>query len=603
MSRARYSLSALTWGVTTLLRQVRAAFVLSLVFALLCGALPAMQPLLSRDIVDRVIGRSPGIGLWLVVAAMGVTFVLPAIVKPIQTVMTARIEDTAVRAVDELLIDAGAAMPDLTRLDRPDVHDAVAELDIDATAARRLPTDAATVIQQVIGVAVVLASLSHLGPVVPCVLLAAAVPHVLGEGRTRKLQFQVMTQHSRDAREMNYCLQTALEPERAKEIRAFGLGAYFSNRFEMFARRALAEMRHVRVRSARTSVLCALAYAAAVVGCFAYVAARARIGVFSIGDLALYLTGIVVLSQELFRSSLSLATAGDTIRRLGHLRGFVGSATAGIEIAEEGVPASPRLTTGVEFSGVTFAYPDASGNRGSLPVLTNLCLRIPAGTLLAVVGENGEGKSTLVKLLTRMYDPVDGSIRLDGRLLAGFDLGSHRSRTATVYQDHARFALTLGENIAVAEPALLEPGASAALRSQRIRAAADAAGVNALADAIGGFEVELTTRFGGVDLSGGQWQRVATGRAFLPDAGLVILDEPTSALDADAERHLVSTFRHLTAGRTAIIISHRLSTVRTADAIAVVADGRIVEVGTHDELMTAAGRYAELFSMQASHYR
>jgi ATP-binding cassette, subfamily B, bacterial len=601
--RARSRAAALVWGVNELLHPVRASFVLSLVLAVSCGALPALQPLLSKEIVDRVIGYPAGTGLWLLVAGMAVTFMLPAVVKPIQTVIAAEIEDAAVRSIDEVLISAGADMPDLTRLDRPDVHDGVHELDLNALAARRLPTDAATVVQQVIGVCVVLASLSSLGPVVPIILLAAAIPHVLGEGRTRRLQYQVMTQHSRDAREMDYCLQTALEPDRAKEIRAFGLGGYFSDRFERFAQGAMNEMREVRLRSAGTSVIYALAYAAAVVGCFVYVAARARSGAFSIGDVALYLTGIVVLSQELFRSSLSLATAADTVRRLQKVRDFVASAVPGIEIAAHGSPAPRRLGVGIELRGVDFAYPRGSTDEERRRVLDDASLTIPAGTLLAIVGENGEGKSTLVKLLTRMYDPLNGHISLDRQALAIFDLSSLRSTVATVYQDHGRFALTLAENIAIAEPALLNADTSAAVRSQRTAAAAAAAGADVLAETIGGFEVELTGRFGGVELSGGQWQQVATGRAFLPDAGLIILDEPTSALDADAERRLVETFRALTVGRTAIMISHRLSTVRTADAIAVLAGGRVVELGSHDELMSAGGRYAELFTMQAQRYR
>jgi len=216
----------------------------------------------------------------------------------------------------------------------------------------------------------------------------------------------------------------------------------------------------------------------------------------------------------------------------------------------------------------------------------------------ALVGANGAGKSTFVKLLTRMYDPDDGEILFDGIPLAMYDLKSLRGRIAVLYQDFARFALTLRENIELG--ALEENGSGV-----NVEHAARWAGADDVAAALpNGYETPLTRRFeGGVDLSGGEWQKVALARAFVRDAALVILDEPTAALDAEAEYRLFERFRQLVAGKTALIISHRFSTVRMADHILVLEEGRITEAGSHAELISLGGRYAELFEMQAGRYR
>ena len=231
-------------------------------------------------------------------------------------------------------------------------------------------------------------------------------------------------------------------------------------------------------------------------------------------------------------------------------------------------------------------------------MLQGVNARLPAGKVTALVGVNGAGKSTLVKLLTRMYDPTSGQILLDGILLAHYDLASLRKRMAVVYQDFARFALPLRENIAVGD-LKTEPD------MQRIEQAARRSGADEVAAKLPeGYSTELTRRFeGGVELSGGEWQKVALARSFLRDATLVILDEPASALDANAEYQLFQHFRELSAGKTALLVSHRLSTVRMADQILVLDNGRIVEAGSHADLIARGGHYASLYEMQAGRYR
>ena len=247
----------------------------------------------------------------------------------------------------------------------------------------------------------------------------------------------------------------------------------------------------------------------------------------------------------------------------------------------------------MELRQVGFRYPESTQT-----VLADVSAMLPAGKVTALVGANGAGKSTLVKLLTRMYDPVTGAILLDGMPLPEYDLAALRQRIAVVHQDFAQFSLTFRENIAV--------GAYAAGGGDgRVEQAAQWAGADEIAAKLpNGYDTQLTRQFeGGVELSGGEWQKVALARGFVRDAALVILDEPTAALDAEAEYRLFEQFRELVVGKTALLISHRFSTVRMADHIIVLEEGKAIESGSHDELVAQAGCYATLYEMQAGRYR
>ncbi|HXV91574.1 MAG TPA: ATP-binding cassette domain-containing protein, partial [Gemmatimonadales bacterium] len=254
----------------------------------------------------------------------------------------------------------------------------------------------------------------------------------------------------------------------------------------------------------------------------------------------------------------------------------------------------PRpIRRGFVFEDVGFRYPGAEGW-----AVRNLSFTLHAGETLALVGENGAGKTTLVKLLARLYDPDEGHLLLDGVDLREYDLESLRSNVGVIFQDFVRYDFVLRENIGVSQIEALDDQA-------RIREAARRSLAESVAQRLErGYEQMLGRRFeGGVELSGGEWQKVALGRAYLRDAQVLILDEPTAALDARAEYEVFLRFAELTRGKMAVLISHRFSTVRMADRILVLKDGELVEQGTHDELVTRGGLYAELFSLQAAGYR
>jgi ATP-binding cassette, subfamily B, bacterial len=564
----------------------------------LFSSVPVIQVWLMKWLIDLLsaplplAGRHTGMldGRLLIVLAVLylLTLLLPGGLQPIEDGLAATIRERAVAEVDRRIIRATTRLVDLQRIEAPSFHDKV-----------KLIRQCSYEVPQMLGMLSIGPGtmLTLGGLLLLLALLLVGIPYLRARRRLEEQKYRSMVDYSRVGREMEYYTRIALEPAVAHEVRVFGLGDFLLQRFRQRRDKAMAEGQRLRlyefVQTLVYSGMMALVLAAA----FFYTVLQVSAGQLQIGDIALYL-GAVMQAQD---RAMVLGNFFASLHRLQlHLRGlfdFLDGALPAIALPPEGQssPAPAQFKEGVELRDVCFRYP---GGSQDVAVLQEVSAQLPAGKVTALVGVNGAGKSTMVKLLTRMYDPTSGQILLDGSSLANYELASLRSRMAVVYQDFARFALTLRENIAVGD-LQTEPD------SQRIEQAARWSGADEVAAKLPeGYATELTRRFeGGVELSGGEWQKVALARSFLRDAALVILDEPASALDADAEYQLFQHFRELSAGKTALLISHRLSTVRMADQILVLDNGHIVEAGSHAELIARGGHYASLYEMQVGRYR
>ena len=391
-----------------------------------------------------------------------------------------------------------------------------------------------------------------------------------------------------------YLRSMALEPDVSKETRVFGLAGWL---VEGYRRRWLAEMRSIwasRREGWGASLLTVTALAATEAGAVATVAsdaAHGRIGVAHAVVLAQAVLGASVLG--VYRENHWYLS--ELARALSSVEGLEAEAAEAGAVGAGGTDASGLPEHAIRFEGLSFAYPGADGT-----VFDGLDLEIEAGRSLAIVGENGAGKTTLVKLLCRFYDPTAGRVTVDGVDLRAVDPGSWHRRVAAVFQDYTTFELSAHDNVAYG-----------ALHNRQDRAgvaeAARLAGAEAVIGRLGhGWDTPLSREFtGGTQLSGGEWQRLALARALFAvrsGAGVLVLDEPTAALDARGEAEVYERFLELTRGATTIVISHRFSTVRRADRIVVIEGGQVVEDGTHDSLLAAGGRYAELYRLQASRF-
>jgi ATP-binding cassette subfamily B protein len=604
----------------------------------LASILPVIQVWLGKVVVDglahlaavRGVGSSlssgPGASALSRAAAPAMTAVLvPAALyacivavssalAPAALALSRWLQDRAAAEIDRRMMLAGERLADLGRIERPAFQDEWKELRF----AERVPMGLLTVVQNGAGTLLTLAGLllvlARLHPLLPLALAALGAPYAIGSLRGELKALSTMTFLSRTAREMEYYARLTTEPAPAKEVRIFGLGDFFLQRFRDRFAAASRELAGVRSRALGLQIILIGPYILGVAGGFWYVGAQVGAGRLTLGDLALYLGAIGQTWDRIRSFSQALHFMALASFNLELYFPFVDGARPSIALPPAGhgrlVPS--RLRTGIQFDHLSFRYPESSE-----PVLEDVVGTLPAGRVTALVGANGAGTSTLVKLLTRMYDPSTppdstqppGRILLDGVPLREYDLRSLRARISVVYQDFARFTLTFRENIAVgAVAAVAEAGAAGddePGQDGRMERAARWAGADAVAAGLPrGYDTELTRRFeGGVDLSGGEWQKVALARGAIRDAALVILDEPTAALDAEAEYQLFERFRELVAGKTALLISHRFSTVRMVDHILVLEGGRILESGSHDALVALGGRYAALYEMQAGRYR
>jgi ATP-binding cassette subfamily B protein len=418
------------------------------------------------------------------------------------------------------------------------------------------------------------------------------LPAVWGEARFNTLAYMISRWRTPERRELEYLRHVGASVETAKEIKLFGLGDYLITRFRTLAHRIFVENRRVAALRAGWGALFAAIATACYYAAYGYIVWRTITGAFTLGDLA-FLSGSFLRLNNLFQKILLGFTqiAGQSMY-LDDLFSFFDIRPT-ILPPETPKPFPGPIREGIRFENVGFKYPESDAW-----VVRNLSFTLQAGETLALVGENGAGKTTIVKLLTRLYDPTEGRISIDGidlRDMAPADIHAH---VGVIFQDFIRYSFTARDNIGVGR---IEARAD----QSRIEDAAE----QGLADAViarlpQGYDQQLGRMFKqGRDLSGGEWQKIAIARAYMRDAALIILDEPTAALDAKAEAEVFARFKRLAQGKTAIIISHRFSTVRMADRILVLEHGAILEAGTHAELLAKHGRYAELFELQAAGYR
>ncbi len=425
------------------------------------------------------------------------------------------------------------------------------------------------------------------------VLVLAAIPSFVAETRLSKDAFRLYSWRAPEGRKLGYLEWILTRDSHVKEVKLFGLGQPILNRYRSLFQKFLAEDRRLAVKRLVWGVVLSVISLAAFYACYVLVAARAADGLMTVGDLTLYLT-VFRSGQSAFESALtSIAGMYEDALFLSNLYRFLELPTGRGEASTSAAPILVRGPHSLELRGVSFRYPGREDW-----ALKGINLILSPGEKLALVGENGAGKSTLIKLLLRFYDPTEGSIFYGGVDLRNFDQNELRSRFGAVFQDFVRYQFTASENIGLGHPEKLNDRPA-------IEIAAAAGGA---ADIVEALPQSYDTMLGGwfekgVDLSAGQWQKLAIARAFMRDAEILILDEPTAAIDAEAEVALFERFQTLSKDRTAIIISHRFSTVRMADRIAVLDAGRIVESGSHGDLIALGGRYARLFSLQAQGYR
>ena len=563
----------------------------SLVCRLLLAFLPVALLYVSKLLVDEVVsGNASGL-VWRYLAIEVALVLSTDLLGRLMGLCDSLLADLFTNQITIRLMKHAASL-DLVTFEDPTFQD---KLD----RARRQTTDRlsmlfliASLLQQVLSLIAMSASVIAFSPLFFACLVISLIPVFWSESKFAALAYSLLYRWTPERRQIDYLRLLGASHTTAKEVKLFGLSGYLIDRADKLFQRFYAENRKLAIRRASVNYLWGLLPNGAYYASFVYILQQAIAKTITVGDL-IFLTRAFSNSRTLLSSIFqNISRVAEQALYVRDLFDFFETKPA-LPVAVNPLPVPNPIREGFRFEDVHFGYPGAAK-----PVLNGISFHLAPGQKIALLGENGAGKTTLVKLLCRLYDPSAGRITLDGKDLRDYDPESLRQEIGVIFQDFLKYDATAGDNIGFG---LIE--------SLTDPARIDQASEKSYADSVistlpSGYETMLGRRFeGGIELSQGQWQKIALARAYMRDAQLLILDEPTASLDARAEYEVFERFANLTAGKSAVLISHRFSTVRMADLILVLEHGKILEQGSHEELLARGTRYAELFELQAAGFR
>lgn len=591
------ALFRLIWGT-------HRGYTLAMVFLRIVRAfVPVVTFWVGKLILDSVIAAKAGNGsltqVWrYLVLELGIVLVGEILARA-SSLIESLLGDLFSNAMSVQLMEHAAKL-DLAQFEDPEFYDHLERARRQTVGRIALLSLLLSMSQDALTLLTLAGALIAYNPWLLLLLAAAVVPSFLGETHFASLGYSLLFRWTPERRQLDYLRYVGASDKTAKEVQMFGLAPWLTERYRDLSQRFYEENRNLSIRrgvvSALLSILGTVGYYAA----YVVILIRAVKGDITIGTLT-FLAASFGRGRDVIQNILlSASNVAEQALYLRDLFVFLEMRPT-IESPPNARPVPTKIQSGFEFDDVGFRYPDSERW-----AIRNVSFTLRPGERVALVGENGAGKTTITKLLARLYDPTEGRITLDGVNLKEYDLVSLRHAIGVIFQDFVRYDMRFDENIGVGE---IDSVRSDLEKSNGTPPSITAAAENSLAASLlprfsKGYQQMLGRRFDeGVDLSGGEWQKIALARAYIRDAQVLILDEPTAALDARAEYEVFLRFSELVAGRMAILISHRFSTVRMADRIIVLRHGKVEEQGSHEELLLNRGLYEELFAMQAKGYR
>ncbi|MBN9686231.1 MULTISPECIES: ABC transporter ATP-binding protein [unclassified Corallococcus] len=562
----------------------------------LAALCPLAVLLVARWIVDGVVataGTGQGMTprLWGLVALEFGLAILGAVLNRGIEHMNVVLREQYTRHISLRLMDQASRL-DLSTYEDPGFHDRLERARAQATDRLMMVAAIARFLQLGLTTVSLCAGIVLYSPWLLLNIAVCLVPAALGEAWFGARGYAMNFRHTPRRRELDYLRQLGASRENAKELKIFGLSPFLMHRYDAVSKELMRDVVGLSGRALFGLSLLSVVSSFGYYGAYAFVIHQAASGVLSVGELTFLAGAIAGANRTLQELSITGAGIADQSLYLRDMLSFF-ALKPSIHSRPDALPVPRPIRKGLEFRDVTFIYPGRPE-----PILQGVNFHIAPGERIALIGENGQGKTTLVKLLMRLYEPTSGQILLDGVDLKDYRLEDLWNEVGVIFQDFARYEMSARQNIAVGRIEQHED-------DERIVDAARKSQADTVIDKLPArYAQMLGRRFdGGLELSGGEWQRIALARAYLRDAQILVLDEPTAALDARAELDVFNRFGELSSGKMALLISHRFSTVKMADRIFVLANGKIVEEGHHEHLMAAGGRYATMYELQASRYR